>query len=85
MGVAPSRLWAPGLSSSFVVINHCFYLSIRLQSRCFNFAVIFLTVTSEDVLYVATYEQPRPLGFSHTKRQVFKILVFLQHALFHHF
>ena len=40
-----------------IIINYCFYLFIRLQSfsRCFNFTVISLTVTSEDVS-VATYE-----------------------------
>ena len=39
------------LSSLFVVISCCFYLFIRFQSfsRCLNFTVIFLTVTSEDV------------------------------------
>ena len=37
--------------TSFVVISHCFYLFIMFQSfsRCLNFTVIFLTVTSEDV------------------------------------
>ena len=37
--------------SSFVVISYCFYLFIWFQSfsRCLNFTIIFLTVTSEDV------------------------------------
>ena len=37
--------------TSFVVISHCFDLFIMFQSfsRCLNFTVIFLTVTSEDV------------------------------------
>ena len=58
------------LSSLFVVISYCFYLFISFQSvsRCLNFTVIFLTVTSEDMLL-------------HTKRKVFKILFFcMQHA-----
>ena len=39
------------LSSTFPVISYCFYLFIRFQSfsRCLNFTVIFLTVTSEEV------------------------------------
>ena len=37
--------------TSFFVISHCFDLFIMFQSfsRCWNFTVIFLTVTSEDV------------------------------------
>ena len=46
------ELLAPSYGLSvIIIINYCFYLFIRLQSfsRCFNFTVISLTVTSEDV------------------------------------